>query len=355
MFSIAGGWIDESLHWSKHGELMAAKPDEPRSRAVLPGLPKQKPPPPPQRKKPDSIDLRLDEVVMEISADAPVDGVSTEHDLATVRKLFEEVAVGHVAQVRDVMLEVRFGAADLRWIEMTKPALQSLRKMAHEMQHRDLATSLDDFCAAVDGAIAARAIDEPGKAELLQRYQRLVELVPHAFELDAERDRREPIIVEALLGQIDGVERPTIDKLFAVGLDRLAALMEANAEDVAAVSGLRRELATKIVEHFQAYRATASSTVAAPDAQTERRKLADLLIVLSLQNDDFNKAASEWTHDANQRKRTLRKQREQTFQQIRVALARLGEREQLARLDRMTFNDRIATIDRWLSAHGRTA
>jgi hypothetical protein len=334
------------------------KPEPPaRARTPLPSLPRHKPeaprapvPAPP----PDPIDMRLDEVVMEISIDPQNDetgdGISTTHDLAAVRKLFEEVAVAHVAQVRDVMLELRFGEANPHWIEMTKPALLSLRRMAKEMELVDLTASLDDFCAAVDTAVAARAIDEAGKAELLRRYQRLIDLIPQAFELDAERDRREPIIVEALLGQIDGVERPTIDKLFAVGLGRLEALLDANAIDVAAVANLSRELASKIVEHFKAYRSSSNATVAAPDPHAERRKLADLLIVLSLHNDDFNKASASWTDEAKQKKRSLRKQREQSYQQIRVALARLGERDQITHLERLTFNERIATIDRWLSA-----
>jgi ElaB/YqjD/DUF883 family membrane-anchored ribosome-binding protein len=153
-----------------------------------------------------------------------------------------------------------------------------------------------------------------------------------------------------LLGQIDGVERPTIDKLFAVGLGRLEALVNANAIDVAAVANLSRELSSKIVEHFKAYRSSSNASVAAPDPHAERRKLADLLIVLSLHNDDFNKVSASWTDEAKQKKRTLRKQREQSFQQIRVTLARLGERDQIVHLERLTFNERIATIDRWLSA-----
>ena len=351
------------------------KPEQPATRRTpLPSLPRLKPeaekprvdrhdatmisaPPPPSRapvaSSLDALDLRLDEVVMEISldtSDGETHGVSTTHDLSAVRKLFEEVAVSHVAQVRDVMLELRFGDATTHWIEMTKPALMSLRRMAKEMELVDLTARLDDFCAAVDDTVAAHTIDEPRKSELLRRYQRLIELIPAAFELDAERDRREPIIVEALLSQIDGVERPTIDRLFAVGLGRLEALVMADALDVAAVANLKFELASKIVAHFKAYRGSSNASVAAPDSHAERRKLADQLIVLSLQNDDFNKASSSWTDESQRRKRSLRKQREQTFQQMRVALARLGERDQLAHLERLTFNERIATLDRWLSA-----
>jgi hypothetical protein len=100
------------------------------------------------------------------------------------------------------MLELRYGDAQPSWIESTQPALRSLRAMAQQMDLVDLCQALDEFCVAVDAAVAGRArIDDGGKAELLRRYQQLIELIPQAFELDAERDRREPIIVEALLYQ----------------------------------------------------------------------------------------------------------------------------------------------------------
>ena len=327
---------------------------------------------PPHRNHPDTLSSMLDEVVLEIQSETttgaianlfvtgpsgafaaprPEHGVSTADDLAAVRSLFHEVAVSHVAQVRDVMLELRYGEADPKWIEMTKPALRSLRAMAGQMELTDLCEALDAFVATVDRAVANRAkVTDEDKAELLERYNRLVELIPQAFELDAERDRREPIIVEALLRLVPGVEQPTIDKLFSVGLARLDALMNANAAEVAVVTGLRPELANAIVEQFRSYRTSATTTVAAPDPQVELRLLGDLLIMLSIQNDDFVKASSEWGADAQQRKRELRKQRDQTFQQIKVALARLGERDELQRLEKLPFQDRVTMLDRYLSS-----
>jgi hypothetical protein len=280
-----------------------------------------------------------------------VHGVSTQEDLAEVRRVFNDVAAIHVAQVRDVMLELRYGDAQPSWIESTQPALRSLRAMAGQMELVDLCQALDDFCAAVDAAVSGRArIDDGAKAELLRRYERLIELIPQAFELDAERDRREPIIVESLLYQIPGVEKRTIERLFAVGLSRLDGLMRATAEELAVVAGLRTELAQAIVAQFQTYRAGASSALAAPDPQAERRQLGDLLIMLSVQNDEYNHASTMWTEDARARKQEARKQREQVFQRIKVALARLGEREQLARLEKLPFGERIASLDRYLSA-----
>lgn len=249
------------------------------------------------------------------------------------------------------MLELSYGDAEPAWIESTQPALRSLRSMAAQMELTDLCQALDEFCVAVGAAVGGRArIGDDAKADLLRRYQRLVELIPQAFELDAERDRREPLIVEALLYQIEGVERRTIERLFAVGLHRLDALMRATAGEIEVVAGLRRDVAEAIVEQFRTYRSAASATLSAPDPIAERRQLSNLLIMLSVQNDEYNHAATGWTDEARARKRDARKQREQAFQRIKVALARLGERDQLARLEKLPFDERIAMLDRYLSA-----
>jgi hypothetical protein len=278
-------------------------------------------------------------------------GVSTPEDLAEVRKLFHDVAVAHVSQVRDVMLELRYGEAQPSWVESTQPALRSLRAMAGQMELDDLCEALDGFCTAVNAAVSGRArIDDDGKAELLRRYERLIELIPQAFELDAERDRREPIIVESLLYQIPGVEKRTVERLFAVGLSRLDALLRATAEELAVVAGVRTELAEAIVAQFQTYRTGASSALAAPDPAAERRQLGDLLIVMSVQNDEYNHASTMWGEEARARKQEARRQREQAFQRIKVGLARLGERELLTRLEKLPFGERIASLDRYLSA-----
>jgi hypothetical protein len=249
------------------------------------------------------------------------------------------------------MLELRYGEAQPSWIESTTPALRSLRAMAAQMELADLCAALDEFCVAVDRAVDGRSrIDDAAKTALLARYQKLVELIPQAFELDAERDRREPIIVEALLHQIEGVEKRTIEKLFAVGLSRLEALLQATADEIAVVAGIRQELADAIVEQFRGYKVAASAALSAPDPLAERRQLGDLLIMMSVQNDEYNHAATKWSDEARARKREARKQRDQTFQRIKVALARLGERDQLARLEKLPFDERIAALDRYLSA-----
>jgi hypothetical protein len=257
-----------------------------------------------------------------------------------VRAVFEEIAAVHVAHVRDVMLEVRFGEAALSTVESSLPALRSLRTMAAQLELAELCSALEDFCSAVG---------EKRKDELLRRYERLVELIPQAFELDAERDRREPIIVAALLGQVDGVEKPIIDKLFAVGLSRLDALMGATADEMAVVSGIRPELAARVVERFRSYRASASTTVSTLDPASARSELRGLVATLREHHGEVERAANGWSEESRARKRAERRQREQTFLRIKVALARLGERDRIQRLERLPYQQRIDDIETYVA------
>jgi len=102
------------------------------------------------------------------------------------------------------------------------------------------------------------------------------------------------------------------------------------------------------------YRAAKPAAVSVRDPIAERRELADLLTRLSVQNADFERVSSSWTDEGRARKRELRKLREQTFQEIKVTLARLGERDRVNELEKMAFSERIATLDRYLSAQRPT-
>jgi hypothetical protein len=281
----------------------------------------------------------------------PDEGWSTESDLAAARTLFDDLAVDHVAQVRDVMLELQQGDVACSWVESSKPALKSLRQMAQQLEQADLCAALDEFCAAVDAAVASGKVqvDDAGKAELNRRYQRLIELIPKAFQLDAERDRREPVIVECLLRQVPGVEKVTIDRMFAAGLSRLPVLLAANAGDIAATAGIRLDLAEAIVARFRAYRAAKPSTVAAADAAAEHKELRALIAALGAQHEEFNRAATGWTDEAREKKKAQRKERDQTFLQIKLTLARLGAKDRLTRLEKLPFGERIADLQRYLS------
>ena len=49
------------------------------------------------------------------------------------------------------------------------------------------------------------------------------------------------------------------------------------------------------------------------------------------------------------KKKAQRKERDQTFLRIKLALARLGERDRITRLERAPFSERITDLDRYLA------
>ena len=149
--------------------------------------------------------------------------------------------MAHVTVLRNAMLEVRWGEAQASWLELGVPALKSLRAMAAEVGHTALVAALDGFVGAL------QAVLEPGQPPevtgssrdtLLAAYAPLATCLPRAFALEGERDRREPIVVRALLEQVADLEPLMVDKLMAAGLGTLAALFAARADEIAAVTGI---------------------------------------------------------------------------------------------------------------------
>jgi hypothetical protein len=169
------------------------------------------------------------------------------------------------------------------------------------------------------------------------------------LELDAERNRREPIIVHSLLRQITGIEKLAIDRLVAANLVSVGALADARPEELAQVTGLSADLAGRVVAHFRTYRQK-SGAVASPDPRVELRGLTDLLGQLRRQNADYDAAAGSWAPGVKDRKRELRRERAETLLAIHVSLARLGEVDRLVELDRLSFRRKVEFIESTLQA-----
>ena len=278
------------------------------------------------------------------------DKVTSDQDRAALRELFNELAGHHLAQLRDLMIEIRGGTALAEWIDLSLPAVASVKGMAEQLELSELCVALDKLLAALaDARTGGATINGQGRANVLDAYFPLMELVPGGLELDAERNRREPIIVHSLLRQIPGVEKVTIDKLVAASLISIATLADARPDELAAVTGVSDEIAQRLVERFRAYRAEAG-LVASPDPAAEHRSLAALLATLRRQNAAFDDASQRWSADAKEQKRRLRLERAETLLRIHVSLARLGQVDRLVDLDRLSFKRKVDYIDSYLQA-----
>ena len=326
----------------------AAKPAVPARPAYKPTLPGVAPPktaaiPPSSKPKPNGPKASsLGEIV--------VDGVSTPEDLAAVRKLFDEVARGYISQIRNVMLEVKWGEARTEWLSVCDAVLRSVRRMADKMEMPELCTALDGFQSAIAKVRKAGQGNVAGAERdvLLAAYEPLLKAMPQVFELDAERNRREPVILQSLLRQVPDVEKLTIDRLYAAGLTSLDLFYQAKPDEIAATSSITLELATRIVELFQRYRAASGAHVGAATMAEEYKQLTSLTAQLRKQHVAFEEAAAAWSRDAIARKKELRRTRTTTLQQIQVSLARLGEVDRIGDLEKLPFGRKIEQIERYL-------
>jgi len=279
-------------------------------------------------------------------------------DRRAVMATFEELAVGHTAQVRSFMLEVRWGEAQTSWIELARPALKSLRAMAGQMEHATLISALDGFDAALDEMLRPGSPPVVGPAardRLLDAYGPLVAVMPRAFELDGERDRREPLVVRALLQQVAGLDPLMIDKMMAAGLGRLDALFRAKADEIAAVAGLAADVAAATAARVQAFRRATPAPLATPDMGASARELGVLYQTLESDHRAFEDASRGWSEGDRDAKKRLRRQRELGFLQVTIALARLGEVDLALRLEKVPFARRLEELERLVDRLGPLA
>jgi hypothetical protein len=270
--------------------------------------------------------------------------------LSDVRELFEQLAANHMRQVRDFMIDVKWGEARSAWVSVCEPAVASLRRAAEKLELPELSRALDDYHAALEGAGRAPegVLQGDAKNLLVASYDRLHELMPQAFALDTDRTQREAIIVQALLLQVPDVRKVTIDKLYAAGLATLEVMFAARADDIAATTGIPLKVAERIVEKVQLYRKELMATI--PDAarSSERATLASLARELRRQHVEYEQAAASWSDDSVAKKRYLRQARDETLLRVKVLLARLGEVERLAMIDRLPFHKKVESIERFL-------
>jgi hypothetical protein len=272
-------------------------------------------------------------------------------DLAEVRGLFAALAVNHVRQVRDFMIDLRWRDATLEWIGICEPALRSLRRAADKLELRDLCEALDRFGEALSGPAApgaGRTIDGERREVLLARYAELAAVMPQAFALDLDRSQRETVILQSLLLQVRDVKKVTLDKLYAAGLTTLEALFLATPADIAATAGISEAVAMRIVERFAAYREQVKAAVPDATRTKERERIGELTAQLRREHDEYELAGQGWSREAEEKRKSARKARGQTLLDIQVLLARLGEVERLNELERLPFERKVTHLESFL-------
>jgi hypothetical protein len=266
--------------------------------------------------------------------------------MAEVRELFSALAANHMRQVRDFMIGVRWGEAHREWAAICEPAVLSLVGAAQEMDMEALRGALEDYAAVLRKAAASSDAMLSGatRDELIGAYQRLTEHMPEVFALEGERDRREAIIVHALLQQVPEVHKLTIDRMYAAGLTSLETLFLAKADDIAATTGIGEALASLVVAKFQEYKRDAARCTD-PSRGVECERIQELAQGLREVHERFESLAHAWGDQAHEEKKRARRMRTELLLSVKVLLARLGEVDRIAALERLPFARKIEHLE----------
>jgi hypothetical protein len=227
--------------------------------------------------------------------------------------------------------------------------------MAEPLGQTALVEALDRFDAALAEVLAAGQPPTPSAAAreaLLAAYGPLRASLPRAFELEGERDRREPLIVRALLEQVPGLEPLMIEKMMAAGFGRLSALYAARADEIAAVTGIPDTVAAATAARIQAFRRATPAGLAVVDLGATVRELTRLLDELRAQHAAFEELSRGWSEKDRSAKGQLRRERQRSLLQITIEIVRLGEVDLAQRLDKLPFGKKIDEIEQLI---GRAA
>jgi hypothetical protein len=242
-------------------------------------------------------------------------------------------------------------------VALARPALRSLRSMAAQVELPVLCAALDGFAIALDEATRSGlpVLGGAVRQALLVAYAPLAEALPRAFSLDVEGNRREPDIVQNLLRQVPTLDPSMIERLCAVGLGRLDALLAAKAEDLIAVATLPPRTAEAVVAAVEQFRHTRAGAMPPADSTPQVARpskdlaaLPPLVEALETQHRAYEQAAQGWSDESLAAKRRLRRERTGTWLQITVTLARLGALDWIERLEPLPFSRKVEELVRYL-------
>ncbi len=294
----------------------------------------------------------------EMLASLPTGPITGEYALQLpdddLKELFANIAAAYVQPVKEFISELRRGKMSREWLEICRPAVQSIARAAESMDYVELTrllTSFDDTLETAHREPDARSLRTLWRPRILQSYSNLEAFLPQTFHIVEEVVSSEGIIINSLLKQVKGVGQGTIKKLFAIGMTSLDVYYIASPGDVSAAAGIKPWLAERICDRFRSYQREMSDR---GDGRRDRQValLAELVEELKRQQFLFKRATlDEWYgNEAADDKRRSRKERQRTMWKVNVLLAEIGEIGLVQEIRNLVFEKRIARLQEFLDS-----
>lgn len=277
-----------------------------------------------------------------------------QFDQEQAKALFQDLVVANAQSIRDFMIEVRLGEPHSAWLDHCEPAAQAILRSAEAMGFSELVEKLKVFLDSIRAArvsvTSSKVIRGELREALIDSYSDLISFFPEAFAAEAESNRREAMIVKALLSKVPGLFHLAIDRIHATGFVSLGLFYVSRPKELAALAGTSLEVAERIVERFREYRRTVSELSPARGRAEERKAIRAAIEELARANRAYEAAAP-----ASSERRVHRRERTLAMADITIGLARLGEIDRLQRLEKMGFSARIEALHAFLEESERRA
>jgi hypothetical protein len=267
-------------------------------------------------------------------------------------RLFGTLPASQLGAVKHFIEQLKRGATGQGWIETCRPVLTRMLESAEVLGMADVAARVRDLRAAVSMARTeeAQQIDSFARGLILSCWDEFAAVMPEPFELSEEDRRRENIILQALLGQIPEVGRATFEKLHGAGFTSLDVLQQTSAEDLAATTGLSRELSELIGARVRTHREVLEALGRDDASPTQDSWLSDSVSELGKAHQAFERASEAEalnTLSADE-KRENRRRCNTCALQVEVVLAELDQLPLLEELQKLGLGPRIEKLEAYV-------
>ncbi len=298
-----------------------------------------------------STDAAFDAACLDMSA--AQEGVLVE-DSSTrgeIVQLFAAIAASHAEPIRQLILELSLAETPKSWIDVARPAVAAMQQAARTMKLDELMSELSRFDAVLMRATTVQGAKINGmeRSELIERYRNLCHLLPAAFAISTDVDRREMLIVDALLSEVPGMHRPAKEKLYMAGLTKLDKLFHATPEELSQTSGVSLERCRDIVACVQGYRKERNEVMPDLSGSLLRTRVSSQLEQLRHQQSAFVEA--ERAENATM-KRNARRERSVVVRRLSLLMAQLGETAVADELERLPVERKIERVAEYLRQTG---
>jgi len=284
-------------------------------------------------------------------------GIDSNHGIrltdgeASIQELFCQIAATYSVPLKNFIFTLQSHTATKNTIEFCRPILHSIRSAAESINLDEAVHRMDQFDAALaEGQSGANLfIKDEVRKKILDAYGALAEVLPGTFQFGEESRKREDIIIHSLFQQIPGVGKRAFEKLSRCGLGSLHMLFSANPEDLAAATGIQRNLCAKICNKIQQYSKEAEQRACESSQSGYHSRLVELANKLQKLGQSQKAGVTSRSASTKSRQGQARRQRRsQILLEVHIILAELGELELILRIQKASPKKKIQILNQSL-------